>query len=481
MADRVICVSGVLADEVKAYYGIHGDKIRVVYNGIHLSEKNSIVNMEWEDEWSGNTKKDKGFSVMDPMFLFVGRLAVQKGPDLLIEAIPRILQTRGDAKFVIVGDGHMKSALEQRTHQLGISHAVHFTGSVKSGSPHLKALFKSCDAVIVPSRNEPFGIVVLEAWAAGKPVVATTSGGPRDFVTPHQDGFLVDPEPGSIAWGCCEILNDFDRTKRMGAGAQSKALFQFNWHNIASQTQDLYYEQLGMLGAPMSRRIETGCPLSAFLLGGCRGQMGVFAENPDRGINLHKLLRLLVTTFGDACLTSMGSEFGHPDTFDARLGNGGYVKYEDADNTGLRWKHLEMWEACMNRVAMLLKWHAEPDFVVLVQDEGHKVLALEKAKCLFAFNFHPCEQVMKDIKYPAGSSGTEVAVVLDSDEQRFNGQGRGAATVKVEEDKYVSLTLPPRTAVVLASKEAAKALQGDRVLALSKGFEGADKFIEDLK
>ena len=54
---------------------------------------------------------------MDPMFLFVGRLAVQKGPDLLLEAIPMILQARGNAKFVIVGDGHMKAHLEARAHQ----------------------------------------------------------------------------------------------------------------------------------------------------------------------------------------------------------------------------------------------------------------------------------------------------------------------------------------------------------------------------
>lgn len=59
------------------------------------------------------------------------------------------------------------------------------------GGGALHALFKSCDAVVVPSRNEPFGIVVLEAWSAGKPVVATNSGGPRDFVNPNVTGVLV--------------------------------------------------------------------------------------------------------------------------------------------------------------------------------------------------------------------------------------------------------------------------------------------------
>lgn len=55
----------------------------------------------------------------------------------------------------------------------------------------MHALFKSCDAVVIPSRNEPFGIVVLEAWSSGKPVVATKCGGPRDFVNPDHTGYLV--------------------------------------------------------------------------------------------------------------------------------------------------------------------------------------------------------------------------------------------------------------------------------------------------
>lgn len=67
--------------------------------------------------------------------------------------------------------------------------AVRFVGKMGGGALH--ALFKSCDAVVVPSRNEPFGIVVLEAWSAAKPVVATNSGGPRDFVNPNVTGVLV--------------------------------------------------------------------------------------------------------------------------------------------------------------------------------------------------------------------------------------------------------------------------------------------------
>lgn len=82
---------------------------------------------------------------MEPMFLFVGRMVIQKGPDLLIEAVPFILRTRSDVKFVLVGDGHMKNGLTLRANQLGVGHACRFLGT-KTGA-ELKSLFKACDAV----------------------------------------------------------------------------------------------------------------------------------------------------------------------------------------------------------------------------------------------------------------------------------------------------------------------------------------------
>eukprot|EP00921_Rhytidocystis_pertsovi_P025088 GHVQ01040468.1.p1 GENE.GHVQ01040468.1~~GHVQ01040468.1.p1 ORF type:complete len:1022 (-),score=152.14 GHVQ01040468.1:1478-4543(-) len=182
VAHRVICVSGVLAEEVQHQYSVNQDKLKAIYNGIHCTHFDGF-------EDAGSVKSSYGIGVMEPMFLFVGRLVIQKGPDLMIEAIPHILKFRGDVKFVIVGDGHMRHELEGRANHLGVGHAVRFVGKKTGGE--LKSLFKACDAVLVPSRNEPFGIVVLEGWSAWKPVIATTCGGPRDFVTPNVDGVLV--------------------------------------------------------------------------------------------------------------------------------------------------------------------------------------------------------------------------------------------------------------------------------------------------
>mmetsp|Transcript_126119 Transcript_126119/g.364984 ORF Transcript_126119/g.364984 Transcript_126119/m.364984 type:complete len:1445 (-) Transcript_126119:202-4536(-) len=468
-ADRLIAVSGVLKEEVCWQYGIDGAKVEVIYNGIHAQP---IVNMEWQDDWTGNTKRDKGFDVLAPMFLFVGRMAVQKGPDLLLDAIPMVLQARGDAKFVFVGDGHMKAELEAQAHARGFGHAVVFAGSVKSGTEHLKALFKSCDAVVVPSRNEPFGIVVLEAWAAGKPVVATTCGGPRDFVIPDQDGYLVDPNPSSIAWGICKVCENFDHCRWMGAHARDKALNEFNWAFIAQKTQTIYYQQLNLHSAPAlrSRGPLLGAPLAAELLGPHRHCMGVLERSDlvERGIAMLKQIQLLTASLGsDGVLTWMGSEFGQIDSTDMpRPGNGERefsIAYDLASNKGLKFKHLEAFSLWVNRAEAMLRWLSVPTHKVLATDEERKVLAYSRGDCVFAFNFHPVDAAI-DYEIKAPSLASDLVVALDSEHARFGGPVGGAGCSGGVVKGALVLSLPPRSAVVLAPASARQQLAADPLL-----------------
>jgi glycosyltransferase involved in cell wall biosynthesis len=184
-----------------------------------------------------------GIGPLDPMALFAGRLSIQKGPDLLLEAIPGALNSRHDAKFVFVGDGHMRGDLERRAHELGVAHAVRFLGAMGADGD-LVNLFKATDVVVVPSRNEPFGIVILEGWAAGKPVIATHNGGPREFVTHGQEGYLVYDNPGSICWGLNEIFCNFEQARWMGERGRVKAAYTFSWDRIAEHTENVYRELL---------------------------------------------------------------------------------------------------------------------------------------------------------------------------------------------------------------------------------------------
>ncbi|KAK4537849.1 hypothetical protein CDCA_CDCA14G3874 [Cyanidium caldarium] len=233
-ADRVICVSGVLCDEVKAVYAFDWNKLRCVHNGINALRYDGSL---WDP---AEVRARYQVGPLDPMVLFVGRMAVQKGPDLLVEAAPFILKARSDVKFVMVGDGYLKSSLEARCREVGASDAFRWTGTM-GGAP-LVELFQACDVVCVPSRNEPFGIVVLEAWASKKPVVVTKNGGPREFVAHDGEGYQIDTEPGSIAWGICKCFENFEHTRFLGEQGRRKAREQFSWDRIAELTNNVYDE-----------------------------------------------------------------------------------------------------------------------------------------------------------------------------------------------------------------------------------------------
>jgi glycosyltransferase involved in cell wall biosynthesis len=233
-ADRVIVVSGALCNEIKAQYHVQDGKLRCVYNGINCSHYDGFIN-------PAVCRASYGIGPMDPMVLFVGRLTIQKGPDLLMEAVPGILAMRSDAKIVFVGDGYMRKNLEQRANELGIHHAIRFLGNMNANGD-LKNLYKSTDVVCVPSRNEPFGIVVLESWAAGKPVVVTRNGGPAEIVTHNQEGLVAFDNPGSICWAIREIFGNFQHAKWMGERGRAKAAYGFSWDVVAAATEGIYKE-----------------------------------------------------------------------------------------------------------------------------------------------------------------------------------------------------------------------------------------------
>jgi glycogen synthase len=230
-ADRVIAVSWALKRELTWMYNLPEDKCCTIYNGVPVHKYDGAVD-------SGEIKRHYGIGPLDPMILFSGRLATQKGPDLLVEAIPGLLRYYPNAKVVFAGDGHMRTELEHRSHQLGVSHAVRFVGHCR-GSEHIR-LYKACDAVCVPSRNEPFGITILEGWSASKPVVASQVGGPNEFVWHNVTGLKIHPTPESIGWGLGTLFTNFDWARWMGANGRQAAEAAFSWELIAQKTEQSY-------------------------------------------------------------------------------------------------------------------------------------------------------------------------------------------------------------------------------------------------
>src|SRR5436190_7064159 len=230
-SDRVIAVSNALKGEIGWMYRLPDSTVSVVYNGVPVHQFDGFLD-------PGAIKRRWGIGPTDPTVLFMGRLSWQKGPDILVEAIPPLLRFYPNAKFLFAGEGHMRGDLERRVHELRVAHAVRWFGRL---SPSEQSdMFRACDVVCVPSRNEPFGIIVLEAWAAGKPVVASQIGGPNELIWHNVNGLKVFPTPDSVGWGLGTVFTNWDWARRMGRYGRTDAETNFTWDRIAQTTERCY-------------------------------------------------------------------------------------------------------------------------------------------------------------------------------------------------------------------------------------------------
>lgn len=231
--NRVIAVSNQLKNELKWLYQVPDAKAKVIYNGVNARSFDRVVD-------PGDVKRRYAMGPLDPMILFVGRLTVQKGPDILVRTMPGVLRYYPNAKYVFAGDGHMRGELCTIAQQLGVGHALRMLGQL--GGRELVELFKAADVVAVPSRNEPFGIVILEAWSAGRPVVSTKRGGPAEFVWHGVNGLQVEDTPDSVSWGVGTLLADYQTGCWMGRNGRAAVDAVFTWDSIAEQTETVYRE-----------------------------------------------------------------------------------------------------------------------------------------------------------------------------------------------------------------------------------------------
>jgi glycogen(starch) synthase len=230
LAGQVTTVSKHTKTELMWLYGIPEDKISVIPNGIDPDSYYMRLD-------PGSVKKRYGIHPLAPLVFFIGRLVYQKGPDLLVDAIPLVLQRRWDVQFIIAGKGDMRPALEERCRAL----PVQFTGYIPDDE--YLHLLNACDLVVIPSRNEPFGLVLTEAWSAERCVVATEVGGLSENIENFVDGIKVPVRADSIAWGINYIIEDPIRIRAMGMAGKRKVISLFNWEKIR-KTMEQVYERL---------------------------------------------------------------------------------------------------------------------------------------------------------------------------------------------------------------------------------------------
>lgn len=221
-ADRITACSRNTLDDIEAFYGQPlGERASVVYNGISLAEF---------DQTPAPIPQAR------PFILGIGRHVPQKGFDVLLRAFAQADLPSHD--LVLAGDGPERPRLMELARELGVDGRVRFPG--KADRAMAVSLFKSCEFFVLPSRQEPMGIVNLEAMAAGKPVIASRVGGVPEIVADGETGILVEPEnPEALAAVIRRLAGDASLRGRLGAAGRQRAA-GFAWSAIADRYRALY-------------------------------------------------------------------------------------------------------------------------------------------------------------------------------------------------------------------------------------------------
>jgi glycogen(starch) synthase len=167
-----------------------------------------------------------------PYILAMGRLVHKKGFDLLIRAFAHLASEFPQVQLLIAGDGEERAALERLIDELNLRERVILLGFTDRATS--LALFWGCEFFVLSSRLEPFGIVVAEAMAAHKAVLATRSGGVVDLVQPGTNGLLVDADVGALAQGMRELLAHPDATRALGKRA-AQTIQTRTWAAVTEQ------------------------------------------------------------------------------------------------------------------------------------------------------------------------------------------------------------------------------------------------------
>ncbi len=240
--DRVIAISHFIASEIERRFGTGADKLRIIPRGVNTdlfdpdgvsAERMIKLSREW--------RLPDGV----PVIVLPGRVTRWKGHEVLIEALTRL----GDQPVHCImvgsyeGKESYKAELEEKIARAGLTASVMFTGTAND----LPSVYKIADVVVSASIDpEPFGRVMIEAQAMGRPIVATDHGGARESVLPGETGFLVTPnDPDALAAGIRQALSlTSEERATLSAKAIAHARAHYMTRDMCLRTLSVYEEVL---------------------------------------------------------------------------------------------------------------------------------------------------------------------------------------------------------------------------------------------
>ncbi|MDH7480034.1 MAG: glycosyltransferase family 4 protein, partial [Syntrophomonadaceae bacterium] len=236
---RVIICSLYMRDELLRVFKLPEDKLCLIPNGVNLSDFEVDPGLEKEIErFRANYAHPS-----EKVVFCISRLVHEKGVQLLIDAAPKILAAYPQTKFIIAGRGPSEWYLKEKVRTLGLDNRFYFTGYIDEQTRN--RLYRCADVAVCPSLYEPFGLVALEAMAAGTPVVVSDTGGISELVDNGVDGLKFNTgSSDSLARKVLEMLNHPQKSMHLREQARQKVINRYSWDVVAARTVIVYQQVL---------------------------------------------------------------------------------------------------------------------------------------------------------------------------------------------------------------------------------------------
>ncbi len=244
-AYAVICCSHYMVRELQRIFQVPKDKLYMIPNG---------VKVEMFSEHHPNLQEFRGSHAHpdEQIIYYVGRLVHEKGVQVLLDAVPKVLARMPKTKFVISGKGPGERELHQRAAQLGVANRIHFTGFIDDVTRN--SLYRVADVAVFPSLYEPFGIVALEAMAAQVSLVVSDIGGFAEIIAHGKNGMTsYAGNSQSLADNIVTLLQAPEFAKKLRYQAYQDILNKYQLSKIAEQTAQVYQAMSGRHGDNDSR------------------------------------------------------------------------------------------------------------------------------------------------------------------------------------------------------------------------------------
>ena len=233
ITDRIITVSPAQRRDIADVYRIAPpERVLMVPLGLDLEPFRRA-----KQTCHGQFRASLGVPAEALLVGFVGRLTAVKNPSLFVEAAGHVVQQFPQARFVFVGDGELRAALEEQIDALGLAGHVIFAG----WQVDMPAVYADLDLLVLTSLNEGTPVTVIEALATGIPVVATAVGGVPDVLKDQETGMLTPSgDAEGLAQAIVELLHAPERAEALARAGQGDVLDRFDLVRLVDDMESLY-------------------------------------------------------------------------------------------------------------------------------------------------------------------------------------------------------------------------------------------------